>query len=98
MAISSSSTQNQIVAAYLDNLNYDINESVSECRSFVAACRALLVMHPSNWSQSGANIQFSPELWQRQLDDAKSWLAANGDSSGVGSGGVSHLAFGEGFR
>lgn len=92
MTITSASTQADIVGEYLDNLSYDLNSSASQCKLFIAACRALLVMHPSNWEQSGSRIQFNAELWSQQLNEAQNWLSANGTGS-QSNGGVSHLSF-----
>ena len=94
MAIDYLSTQQDIVGQYLDNLGYDHSESVASCKLFIAACRAMLVMHPSNWSQSGTSIAFAPELWLRQQQEAQIWLNANLPTQ---SGQVKHLAFGD-FR
>jgi hypothetical protein len=94
MSIDSASTQDDIVAAYLDNLGYDVEESPSKAREFIKACRALLVIHPSQWSQSTINMTFDPSLWQNQLNAAMSWLSANTQAQ---SGSVRHLAFGD-FR
>jgi hypothetical protein len=55
-------------------------------------------MHPSNWAKGQNSIQFNPQLWQAQEAQARSWLAANGSSSGAGAGGVTHLSFGGDFR
>lgn len=92
MAITGTSTQAEIVTEYLNNVNYDVNGSAGECKLFIAACRALLVMHPANWQHAGSTIQYNPQLWETQLNDAKTWLAANGTGS-QSDGGVSHLAF-----
>ncbi len=96
MAITSASTQADIVAQYLDNLGYDHSGSVSSCQLFIAACRALLVMHPSNWEDGRSAITFNPKLWQQQESDARTWLNANSTTAGQGS--VRHLSFGSDFR
>lgn len=94
MSIDSLSTQQDIVGQYLDNLGYDHAGSASSCRLFIQACRALLVMQPSAWSQSSTNITFDPRLWQQQLEQAESWLNA---SASAGSS-VSYYGFGGDFR
>lgn len=96
MAITSASTQADIIAQYLDNLGYDHALSESSCRLFITACRALLVMHPSEWLHSRHRITYDAELWERQLRSAEQWLAAN--TSTVGAGSIKHLAFGSDFR
>lgn len=94
MTIDSASTQDDIVAAYLDNLGYDVDGSASQARVFIKACRALLVMHPSQWSETSTQMTFDPQLWKSQLDSALAWLAQNTEAA---SGSVRHLAFGD-FR
>ncbi len=95
MEINESTTQEQAVAGYLANLTYDVDGSASKCRGFIAACRALLVLHPSNWSQSQQQIAFNPQLWQLQLDDALHWLS--GHSTDPAAARVKYVSFG-GFR
>ena len=97
MTITSASTQADIVGEYLDNLSYDIDGSAAKCKLFIAACRALLVMHPNNWEQTSVKIQFDPKLWADQLNAAITWLAVNGTGS-QSNGGVSHLSFGGSWR
>jgi hypothetical protein len=92
MSINASSTQQEIVGQYLDNLSYDMDGSVAKAKLFIAACRALLVMHPTTWSHAQSSIQFNPNLWEKQLQDAQRWL-----SSRVSQGNVNHMSF-RGFR
>jgi len=96
MAITSASTQADIVGQYLDNLDYDHSSSVSACKLFIAACRALLVMHPNDWQQNNSRVTFSPQLWRQEQQSAQTWLNAN--STAVGTGSVKHLSFGCDFR
>jgi len=96
MSIDSASTQDQIVAEYLENCGYDVEASATKCQAFIKACRALLVMHPANWSQTSTTIQYEPRLWKEQLDVALEWLRANQADQGGGS--VLHLSFGSDFR
>lgn len=98
--ITSSSTQADIVEAYLDGVSYDTEGSVSKAKTFIEACRALLVMHPADWQKGAHRIMYRPELWQTQLERALKWLDANedlGTSGGPGRAGVKHLDF-RGFR
>lgn len=94
MAIDSTSTQEDIVAQYLDNIGYDHAASATSAKLFIQACRAMLVMHPATWSQSSTSITFDPRLWQQQQQAAEQWLAVNQYTT---SGAVRHLAFGD-FR
>lgn len=95
MTITARTTQEDIVALYLESLGYDVDNSTSACGNFIKACRALLVLHPSQWSQSSANISFDPKLWAQQLAEAQQWLASK--VSGAGSS-VKHIGFGDYLR
>ena len=96
MGVNRTSSQADIVAQYLDNVGYDHTNSVSSCKAFIEACRALLIIHPQNWSDEGAQIAFNPQLWHEEQQHAQQWLAANSTTSGQGS--VKHLAFGSSFQ
>ena len=96
MAITSVSTQADIVGQYLDNLGYDHSASVPACKLFIEACRALLVMHPNDWQQAGSRIAFDQSQWRQELNAAQQWLNANSTTAGQGS--VKHLSFGSSFR
>lgn len=97
MTISRLSTQQDIIDQYLENIGYDHAGSVASCRLFIQACRALKVMHPGNWSQSGTSMTFSPELWADEEAKAEGWLQLNLSAS-EGGGNVKHLAFDGSFR
>lgn len=92
MAITSASTQAQIVGQYLDNVGYDHSASVASCKLFIQACRALLIMHPADWMHSGHRTTFNPDLWAQQQSAAEAWLNANDTAAGANS--VKHLSFG----
>lgn len=95
MAITSASTQADIVGQYLDNAGYDITESVASAKLFVEACRALLIMQPSDWQHGASKIGFDPAEWRREKLEAQTWIQANGTA---GQGSVKHLSFGVNFR
>ncbi len=61
--MATSPTQIEVVQEYLTNRSYDMNNSVSECRLFVAACRALLVILPSDWADTNSKVAFNP-IWE----------------------------------
>lgn len=88
-------SQEEAVSVYLSALTYDVDNSLVKCRSFIAACRALLVLHPSDWSQSQQRIAFNPQLWAQQLNDAMQWMAGN--STAPASSRVKYVGFRE-FR
>ena len=96
MSITSASTQADIIGQYLDNLGYDHSGSTSACQAFIQACRALLVMHPSQWEDGQDSIRYDPTQWRLELNAAQVWLNANTTTSGNGS--VKSLAFGGEWR
>lgn len=86
-----STTFAQAQTAYLDNAGYDgASGSVAMAKAFRTACRQLLVLLPKV-SQQGANnqLQLSPDLVKKALDDCTTWLASNDDGSAGGSGSTS---------
>jgi hypothetical protein len=89
--ITSASTVEDQRAAYLDNLSYQTDSSVSKARAFVEACVALLMTLPKSIATGGTNADLNPELIQKQLEYAQRWLALNNTSSNGGS--VRHLDF-----
>lgn len=95
MSITSSSTPAQIRAAYLDNVGYETAGSAAMAMAFIEACRALLIVLPAMTGTAGSTTQFSPQLIQGQLEEARLWLSQN-PASGAG-GGSKHFAF-EDFR
>ena len=96
MAISSTSTQEEIIGQYLDNVGYDHAGSVASCQLFIQAIRALLVSNPADWQKGQHRITFQPAQWRQELQQAQVWL--NAQSSAGRSGSVRHLSFGGDFR
>lgn len=70
-------TQDGVVQLYLENAAYDANQSVEQCRRFIAACRALLAIHPADWQHNQQRIAFDQGQWERQIQQATAWMAAN---------------------
>lgn len=82
MALSSLSTRADVLAAYADNSAYEENESVAEAKAFATACRLLLsprfsVKRTSHGGGSGEEVELDLNIIQKQLDDARQWVAAN---------------------
>ena len=90
-ALSSSSTDAQVWAAYDDNAAYDVDESVSKAEAFIEACRILLRRRPNQVSVDGTSTTFEAGAIQEALNDARKWLATNNTSANGGS--VRHLDF-----
>jgi hypothetical protein len=85
MAITSTSTLDEIAAAYLDSAGYDLpGGSVAMCEDFVVACRALQLKRPVSVTVDGNPVTFDYRAMADQLRHALSWLAANRVPSGAG--------------
>ncbi len=79
MPLSSSSTLADVKAAYLDAASYYENQSTSQALAFTTACRALLLLLPSETkSAAGSEFQFDPAQIRLQLEEATQFLKANG--------------------
>jgi hypothetical protein len=89
MALSSLSTRQEVLDAYADNSAYEENESVAQAKAFASACRLLLsprfsvkrTVHGSR----GEEVELDLTVIQKQLDDARHWIAANAPAAN-GSG------------
>lgn len=102
--LSSSSSRDEVIAAYVDNASFEEDASLAKARAFITACRILLVKLPRR-AESGAGggtaIELSPALVRDELARARAWLAANGGARGPGgtvAPTVKHFSIEEGFR
>ena len=94
VAIGSSSTLDEIKAAYDDNVDYDLDESTTKAHTFIKACRLLLRRLPRSSRSQGSSVDLSPELIQQQMQTAERWIAARGGANADASnGGVKHMSF-----
>lgn len=59
---------------YLDNADYAESRSVSKARSFVTACRKLLVLLPSSMVKGSNSVSQRVDLIRDELRDAQAWL------------------------
>ena len=90
----------EVLDAYDTNADYDVDESASKCRLFIAACRRLLSpgLSPKRSIHGGRGseeIELDLLVVQNQLESAQDWLASF-SSSDSGSN-VTHVDF-QGFR
>jgi hypothetical protein len=66
-----------VQAEFLANADYFAEESVPKCKAFVTAGLRLLVLLPTVSKMGNAGeTQWSVEAVEKQLADAKRWLAA----------------------
>lgn len=68
-------------AAYLDNADYDEDNSVAKAKAFRTACRQLIILLPSSGMRgAGGNQQtfgFRVEEIRPHLHACEAWLAVN---------------------
>lgn len=75
--VTSYSTFDELKAEYKDTSSYDVASDVDLCKRFIVACRLLLVDLQSRAKHGNAEVEMDPSLIAAQLEEAKSWLAAN---------------------
>lgn len=80
-SVTSSSTVAEIEAAFVDNGSYVEDQSVSKCRAFITAARALLIKLPTTATKGANTLSFRVESVQKELERAQSWLEAR-DTTG----------------
>lgn len=102
MAISSASTIDEILAEYVDTLDYPGltgAAGIAMARAHIKACRVLLVKMPKGTTQDRGGVQLNPELLPAEIKAAEQYIAGTPDTTaadgtlGGGSGGVKHFSF-----
>ncbi len=91
MALSSTSTLDEIIAAYVDNGDYDSPPvSVAKAHLFKHACRVLLLKMQKASSTDRVMVSLSPELVAKELEKVNQFISQMPDAStgAVGGGGV----------
>ena len=90
--LDSTSTDAEVFAAYEDNASYLEDDSATKAAAFITACTFLLRRMAKSAGEGPANVTLSPELIEKQLEEAKVWLAANSTDTNAG---VIHYSFAE---
>src|SRR6185437_3526963 len=81
--LSSASTTDQVKAAYDDSASYDVDGSLAECQTFIAASRILLRRIPAAARQGDSlSIEMDVKLLREELRRAIRWLALKGAVGG----------------
>lgn len=92
--LSSASTTAQVKAAYDDSASYDVDKSVAECQTFIAACRILIRRIPAAARQGDSlSIEMDVKQLRQELRRALQWL----NTAGGAGGGLRFSDFGD-FR
>ena len=96
-SLSSSSTYDEVKAAYYDNASYEEDVSVVKAAAFITACRFLLQRDPkrAGWRE-GSSQEWDPEVLERQMNEARGWKASQAVVTSGGPGAI-HASF-ENFR
>lgn len=81
MALTSSSTIDEIITEYVDASGYDIDGSVANCKLFIRACRILLLKRPDSVTIDGVSTRFDAKRIEAQQRRAEAYLAANDTSA-----------------
>ncbi|MFZ5833016.1 MAG: hypothetical protein ACOY3P_23260 [Planctomycetota bacterium] len=98
--LNSQSTREEILAAYADDASYAEDGSAAKARTFITACRLLLLKMPKRVSKGGTGgeeLELDTRLIQEEKTAAERWLMANPDATG-GSGSGSRYFSCEDFR
>lgn len=85
--LSSASTTAQVLAAYADNGSYEENDSLSEAKAFVSACRILLspkhlVSRSASGGRSGTEVEYDVTVVEREKDRSQRWIEQKLGESG----------------
>lgn len=88
--INSTSTLQEVQAAYDDNASYAEDGDVPKCRAFLTACRTLLRRMPAQTGTREAQLQLNPRLIQQE---AQAWLEAHDTTSTPSGPPVTRVSF-----
>ena len=88
-SLSSSSTDTEVWASYDDNASYEEDSSTTKAAAFITACRILLQRRPRKAGyRNGAEQEFDPSVYEREMAEARSWLAAQTSVTAGGPGSI----------
>jgi ubiquitin len=76
VSINSESTLAQVKAAYYDNCTYDVDGSLQEAQTFVAACRQLLIRIPKQVGHGNRaeEVEIDPTVIERAMNACLRWI------------------------
>lgn len=75
--LTSASSTATVIAAYEDNIDYDLQGSVSMCKDFIQAARILNRRAPEEVTHGNQRVKEMVDAIPKALANAESWLAAN---------------------
>jgi hypothetical protein len=88
--LDSTSTDAEVLAAYMDNCGYREDDSSSMASAFITACTAMMARGVSRFQHGDEGMQFSLEDLRALMSDAKDFVRQKGGVTS-GGGGVIHL-------
>lgn len=80
--LTSSSSIDEIVAAYTDNSLYDVDNSLPQARLFIQACRILLMRRPASINTDGVSTRFNSAAIMADLKRAETFVSAKSGRQG----------------
>lgn len=91
-----------LFATAADNADYEVANSgtgdVTKCLAYIGAVSKLLTVIPMRNRQGAMNrineTDFDLTVWERRLEAARSWYAANRQETNAASSSVRHLGIG----
>ena len=97
MALSSTSTRDQVLDEYANNANYVVTGSTTEAKAFIAACTQLLSPRYSpkrvaHGGRGAEEVELDLETIRLEKRDALNWLNSHSDVTAGGTG-VKHVDF-----
>lgn len=94
MSLDSTSTYEEVVAAYRDNASYEETGDVAKARAFVTACRFLLQMLPSSSvGGGGERVDFDTTLIAKEMETARNWISSNASAAVIADRGVAETVY-----
>lgn len=85
--LDSSSTRDEVKAAYDDNASYFEDNDRAKALAFVTAATLWIRMNMSLGSQGGSQIQLPIKQWENEKESAKEWLKSGGGLPASSRGG-----------
>ena len=92
--LNSSSTEDEIEAALIDNASYEEDRSVSKAKAFLTALRIRIAQAQSNVAEGATAIQYDLNMLYQQSNEVRRWLAENDTSPKLNpTGNVKFISF-----
>lgn len=78
MAVDSTSTIAQIVAAIADNASYQENDSLTEAKAFVSAARLYIFKVPKRQKNRSSETELDVKELRAEMKTAQDWIRVKG--------------------